>query len=383
MAGWEFSLGGVAGACRRSLVVGCVVVAALAGCSADRPPPSPLVTFSPQLPAAAQWRTEIASPVAGGAPLVIGRTLVGAGARGEIVRVDGVDGAVRSRVNVGHKLSTGVGSDGRRDAVVTQDNELVVADAERVLWRVPLRAAVQTAPLVAGDRVFVLLGDRSVEAFDADNGRRLWTFPRSGDPLALSHAGVLLAYKDTLLAGVGSRLVLIDPLLGTARGEALIGMPRGTNEVERLADLAGPAARVGDVVCARAFQVAVSCVQPELGRTLWSRTQSGFRGVSADSDLVVGGDSTDRLSAWRRGAGELAWSSDALRHRQLSAPLVTSQAVVVGDGQGWVHFLSRDRGETLQRLPTDGGAITAAPVLLDRTVIVQTVKGGLYAFRLP
>ncbi len=378
-AGREFSLG----AWRRSAVAVGLTAVLLAGCSSDRPPPSPLVAFSSQLAAAGQWRTEVGAPVVGAAPVVAGRMLVSASSRGEIVHVDVAEGGVRSRVAVGHRLSTGVGTDGRRDAVVTQDNELIVTDAERVLWRAPLRAAVQTAPLVAGDRVFVLLGDRSVEAFDADNGRRLWTFPRSGDPLALSHAGVLLAYKDTLLAGVGSRLVLIDPLLGTARGEALVGMPRGTNEVERLADLTGPAARVGDAVCARAFQVAVSCVQPELGRTLWSRTQSGFRGVSADADLVVGGDSTDRLSAWRRGAGELVWSSEALRHRQLSAPLVTSQAVVVGDGQGWVHFLSRDRGETLQRLPTDGGAITAAPVLVDRTVIVQTSKGGLHAFRLP
>lgn len=360
-----------------------VLGALLTGCSSDRPPPSKLVAFAPQLSAANQWHTDVGTPVSGSAPVVVGRTLVSAGARGEIVHVDTVDGAVRSRLNVGAKLSTGAGSDGRRDAVVTQDNELVVVNAERVLWRTPLRAAVHTAPLVAGDRVFVQLADRSVEAFDADNGRHLWTFPRSGDPLALSHTGVLMAYKDTLLAGVGSRLVLIDPLLGTARGEALIGMPRGTNEVERLADLAGPAVRVGDTVCARSFQVAVSCIQPELGRTLWSRTQSGFRGVAADQDLVVGADSSDRLAAWRRGAGEIAWTSDVLRHRQLGAPLVTSHAVVLGDGQGWVHFLSRDRGETVQRLQTDGGAIAAAPVLIDRSVIVQTAKGGLYAFRLP
>ncbi len=360
-----------------------VAAALLSGCSSDKPPPSPLTDYTARLPVTAQWRQDFGTPVAGQPMLAVAGRLVLATARGEVVILNAVDGKLLQRADVGAKLSVGVGSDGRRSAVVTQNNELVVVEGEQVLWKARLATSVTTPPLVAGDRVFVQMADRAVDAYDAQDGRRLWAFPRSGDPLALSAPGVLMAYKDTLLVGVGSRLLLIDPLLGTTRGEVQIGLPRGTNEVERLADLTGPAARVGDVVCARAFQVAVSCVQPDRGALLWSRSQSGFQGVGADGDLVVGVDSTDRMTVWKRAAGDLVWSSERMRYRGLSAPAVAPQSVVVGDGQGWVHFLSRDRGETVQRLQTDGGAIVGAPLVLDGQVVVTTKRGGVFAFRLP
>ena len=76
-----------------------------------------------------------------------------------------------------------------------------------VRWRAKLDSRVATAPLVAGERVFVVGVDRVVHAFDALDGRRLWQLKRPGDPLTLSQAGVLSAFQDTLLVGQGARLV--------------------------------------------------------------------------------------------------------------------------------------------------------------------------------
>ena len=67
---------------------------------------------------------------------------------------------------------------------------------------------------MAGERVFVVGVDRVVHAFDALDGRRLWTLQRPGDALTLSQGGVLRPFKDTLLAGQGPRLAGVDPLKG-------------------------------------------------------------------------------------------------------------------------------------------------------------------------
>ncbi|MFX7858052.1 PQQ-binding-like beta-propeller repeat protein, partial [Acinetobacter baumannii] len=115
----------------------------------------------------------------------------------------------------GAKLAAGVGSDGRFAAVVNRDNELVVLDAGRVVWKKPLPTPVVAAPLVAGERVFVLTLDRQVLAFDALDGRKIWELKRPGEPLTLAKAGVLLAYKDTLVVGQGPRLAGVDPLQGS------------------------------------------------------------------------------------------------------------------------------------------------------------------------
>lgn len=361
------------------LAVGLMV----AGCSSDKPVPTPLATFTPKLAVQSLWRQDLGKPPVGLQVVALGDRVVLASRDGEVVTLNAQTGAVLSRVDVHGKLSAAVGSDGLRSAVVTDDNELVVVDARRELWRVRLAARVVTAPLVAGERVFVQAVDRSVEAYDALDGRKLWSFSRPGEPLSLAHPGVLLAFKDTLLVGSGARLLSLDPLLGQVRGEVAVGQPRGTNEVERLADLAGPAARVGDTVCARSFQVAVSCVQPDRSTVLWTRPQAGYRGVAADQDYVFAADASDRLSAWKRAAGDIAWTSERMRHRGLSAPLATAQAVVFGDADGWLHFLSRDRGETLQRLPTDGSGITSAPVQVGSVLLVVTRRGGVHAFRAP
>jgi outer membrane protein assembly factor BamB len=285
------------------------------------------------------------------------------------------------RVSAGAPLSAGVGSDGRFHAVVTQDNRLVVFEGAREAWRAQLASRVSTAPLVAGERVFVMGVDRAVLAFDALDGTRLWTLQRPGDALTLLQIGVLAAFKDTLVAGQGPRMAGIDPVRGTVRWEAPVGSPRGTNEVERLADLVGPLLRVDNRLCARSFQVAVGCVDGDSGRLLWSRNVGGLNAIGGDAELLFGADAGDRIVAWRMANGETAWTSERFALRSLSAPVSIGPAVVFGDFEGYVHFLDRNDGQPLLRLSTDGSQVVGRPVLSGTTLLVTTRNGGLFAFR--
>ncbi|MFG6414663.1 PQQ-binding-like beta-propeller repeat protein [Roseateles sp. DC23W] len=309
-----------------------------------------------------------------------GDSFVVAGSDGSLRALAAADGRELWRGNAGGKLLAGVGSDGRFAAVVNRDNELVVLDAGRVTWKKALPTPVVAAPLVAGERVFALTLDRQVIAFDALDGRKIWELRRPGDPLTLSKAGVLTAYKDTLIVGQGSRLAGVDPLLGQLRWEASIATPRGTNEVERLADLVGPAVRQGEAICARAFQSAVGCVNAERGSALWNRVVGGTNGIGADDQVVVAGDASDRLSAWKLANGDLAWSADQFQLRKLSVPVVLNKQVLIGDYEGYVHLLDRDTGKTRSRLTTDGSPVVATALLGD-TALFVTKGGGLFAIK--
>lgn len=322
-----------------------------------------------------QFPLTIAVNAAGSGQFVV------AGNNGVVQALQAADGAVLWRAEVGQKLAAGVGSDGRFAAVVTRNNELVVLDAGQVLWRKTLVTPINAAPLVAGERVFVLSVDRQVLAFDVLDGRKLWELRRPGDPLTLAQAGVIAAYKDTLVVGQGARLTGVDPLKGTVRWEANVANPRGTNEVERLADLVGPMQRQGDTLCARAFQSAVGCVNGERGTALWSRNVGGVNGIGADAQYVFGADGADRLSAWKISNGDTFWTAEQFTHRKLSVPLALGETVIVGDFQGQVHFVSRETGKTQARLATDGSPIVSAPVSLGKTVLVATRNGGLFAIR--
>jgi outer membrane assembly lipoprotein YfgL len=300
---------------------------------------------------------------------------------GQVMALDAQSGTVRWQANVGEPIAAGVGSDGRFTSVVTRANQVVTFDGDREVWRSRVPSSVVTPPLVAGERVFVIAVDRSVHAFDAFNGRRLWTLQRPGEALTLAQASVLTAYRNTLVVAQGPRLAGVDPLRGTLQWEVAMASPRGTNEVERLADLVGPAARVGDNLCVRAFQSAVGCADLSRGAVIWSRTVGGIQAVGSNGDLVFGADASDRISAWRATNGDVQWTSEKLLYRGLSGALAVGPSVVFGDIEGQVHFLSAATGELQLRLPTDGKPVLGTPVLAGNTLMVSTEGGGLFAFR--
>lgn len=366
----------------KTLVTVALVAGLVAACSSGgKPKPTPLEDIKPQIAGRQVWSQRVGDLGSTLRPVAAGESVVVAGANGQVVAFAADSGRELWRGEAGDRLSAGVGSDGRFSAVVTVSNELVVLDAGKPAWKTKLAGRVVTAPLVAGERVFVLGIDRSVQAFDVLDGRKLWSQQRAGDPLTLLQPGVLAAWKDTLVAGQGAKMAGFDPLKGNLRWEAVVASPRGGNEVERLADLVGPSARVGDTVCARGFQAAVGCVNAARGVVLWSKPVGGVAGVTADEQFVFGADASDRVQAWKIGSGDVAWSSDRFLHRTLSAPLVTGRTVVFGDESGYLHFLDRETGSSLLRLSTDGGPIQAAPVRVGSTLVVVTRGGGVFAFR--
>ena len=361
-----------------------LAAAVLVGCASDKPAPTPLEAYTPQLAARPAWSAKLDAVRFPLALTVRGEQFIVAGSDGTVLALDVASGRETWRGQAGAQLSAGVGSDGRRAAVVTVNNELVVLDQGAKLWSTRLASRTTTAPLVAGERVFVIGVDRVVHAFDAIDGRRLWAVQRPGEALTLAQPGLLAVWRNTLVAGLGAVMTGIDPTTGSVRWEVPLTAPRGTNEVERLNDLVGPPLRLGDQFCARAFQSAVGCVAvsgPDSASLRWSRVVGGQQAIGGDADFLFGADGSDRLSAWKTSGGELAWSNERLLFRGLSAPLSTGKAVVFGDMEGQLHFLNRADGKTLLRLPTDGSPIVAQPVMVAGTMLVVTRNGGLFAFR--
>lgn len=378
---------------RRALRAACSAIAAaalLAGCSAmpsflglggaEKPKPAELAPNVALIAVRPAWTARVGEVSAPMSVSVNGNTIAVASVDGTVAAIDAASGRDLWRGSAGGPIAAGVGSDGTTAAVVTRANELVALAGGKPVWREQLPAVSYTAPFVAGGRVFVLTADRSVSAFDARNGRRLWTQQRPGEPLVLRHGGVMLAVGDTLVVGLSGRLAGLDPLTGRVRWEAPIAVPRGVNDVERLVDLVGSTSRVGDSVCARAFQAAVGCVNAARGAVAWTKPASGAEGLHGDERLVFGTEADGKVVAWKRENGDRAWVSELLRHRGLTAPLSLGRSVVVGDSTGLVHLLSREDGSPLNRLATDGSPIMAAPVVAGNTLVVLTRNGGLYGF---
>jgi outer membrane protein assembly factor BamB len=361
-----------------------VWVLALAACSSspNKPQPAALPSVSGQQVAQKVWSANI-GPVT--TPLfasVHGAHVALASTPGQVVLINASTGQDVWRLQLGSPIQAGVGGDGQRFAVITRNNEVVAIEAGKVVWRHRLPAMSFTAPLVAGGRVFVLTADRTVTALDGSSGQKLWSQQRTGDPLVLQQAGLLISFADTLLAGWGGRLAALNPNTGAVRWETLVGSSRGTNEVERLVDLDVDPVEAAGVVYSAGYHGGVSAVSVLDGDVLWRNENiSSHTGLSNDWRHIYLSDSESHVWQLDIRTGSSLWQQQDLHQRSLSAPAVYDNYVVVGDFEGYVHWLSTSDGRQLARVKVSSSPVSAKPIVVENIVYVYAQDGTIAAVK--
>ena len=354
------------------------VLAALAACSStiQRPKPAEITSVEVQQEIRPLWDLRLSKVNLSLVAHVSQGRVALADSQGTVAVIDAQTGKDVWRVTLDQPITAGVGGDDNLLAVVTRNNDVVVLRDGKVQWRQNLKAESFTAPLVAGGRVFALSADRRVHAFDAASGRRLWSQQRTGEPLVLRQNGLLMPFKNTLLVGFSGRMAGLNPDNGIARWEVAVATPRGTNDMERLVDLLGPAYRQGDWVCVRAFQAQIGCVDAERGGALWTRSSVGDRTVVGNGQVVFSAQSNGVVQALDPKTGERIWESERLKYRQLSAIQVTPRGLLVGDSGGWLYLMSLTDGKLLNRVRLNGEELAGTPAVVAGQYVVTVTREG-------
>ncbi|HEX6692901.1 MAG TPA: outer membrane protein assembly factor BamB [Burkholderiales bacterium] len=358
---------------------------ALAGCgsSSTGPKPAELVDLVNPKEVKVLWSSGTSS--AGDfffSPALVGDAIYVAGRDGSVARLDAADGREKWRVSTDAALSGGVGASARSVVVATEEGEVIALDADtgKPRWRGRVSSEVLAAPTVGEGMVLVRSIDNRIFGFGEEDGKRRWVYQRAPGTLILrTPAGVSIA-GDTAFAGFsGGKLAAVSMANGAQRWEATVALPKGANELERIADVVGNPALVGREVCAATYQGRIACFEAASGRQLWARELSSVTGVSVDARYAFVADERGTVHAFDRSNGATLWKQEKLAYRQLSRPLAAGATVVVGDFEGQVHFLSRESGDFVARYPA-GAAVRAGPLALSgAALLVQTSDGGLYA----
>jgi outer membrane protein assembly factor BamB len=370
----------------RCLRIGSLVLAAaLATACSSRDPaltkPADLVEIKSPIPVRSVWKMDVGS----GRnfvlqPAVLENAIYAAAAGGTVVRIAPETGKSVWRTDLGTDISAGVGSDGLTIAVATPRGEVIALGPDgKQIWRAQVSSDVSERPLVGRGLVIVRSTDRRVAAFEADTGKRRWFFQRQQPPLTLRATTEMTFAADNVLIGFpGGRLVALSLANGATRWEATISEPKGTTEVERLADVVGPVAVSGREVCAASFQGRVACGDASNGTMRWARELSAASGPATSARLVFAVDAKSHVYAFGREGGANQWRNDKLQNRALTTPLALERSIVVGDLNGFVHFLAPDDGRMLARVEVGDGAIVARPQQWADGVVVQS-QGGTVA----
>lgn len=369
----------------RLIVGGLAAALALTGCGlwSSRPKLPELPAVSGGVNARVAWTARVGAAGIGFQPLVVGDSLTAASTSGVVTRIDAASGREVWRTDLDRRLIAGVGSDGETTVVATRDGALVALDRSGVQkWQVQVGAEIVSVPAVGLGLVIARGSDNRVSAWDAETGKRRWSFDRQPPTLVLRQTASIAMDTGSAYVGLpGGRLVALSLETGALRWEAAVGMPRGSNEIERIADVVGSPLISGREVCAAGWRGRLACMDTASGRVAWGRELPAAAGIDLDSRMVVAVDSEGSLHAFSRSGASL-WRQNALKGRQPSAPLLAGGQVIVGDSLGLVHLLSRDDGALQARIATDGSAIVGAPVRWGGLVVVQTTGGSLHAISL-
>ena len=374
---------------RYAVPVACAMtVLTMAACSStkdERRVPTPLTEFKPVLDVQQAWKASVGK--AGRylfSPVAVGNAVYAAGANGSVAKIDAQTGQDIWRVKLHDDLSAGVGSDGTLTAVGGLKGDVYVLGADgKQLWTAKAPGEIISPPLVGNGLVVVRTVDGQIVAFNAQTGEQKWNYRNRAVPLNLRvSSGMTFAGDAAVLAGFpGGAFAAINLQTGDNYWQTPVSYPKGVTEVERINDVTGPPTLVGSETCAVTFQGQIGCFDANSGRALWEKAFSSTSGLAQDDRAVVAADDWSVVSAFDVNSGTPLWKNDKLKNRDLSVPFILGHAAVLGDYQGYVHFLSRDDGTLVARVKTDGSPITAAPVLAGETLVVLTHDGDLYGYR--
>jgi outer membrane protein assembly factor BamB len=282
-------------------------------------------------------------------------------------------------------VSGGVGVGENLVLIGTKSGYVVAHNLDgKMLWKAKVSSQVLSAPQVDLGTVVVRCGDSRIYGLNAVDGSRKWVYERATPPLSLkSSAGVVLDGGAVYAGFAGGKLISLRVDDGTVLWEVSVAQPKGTTEIERIADITSQPVVDGPLVYAVAYQGKIAAVDRATGRIAWNRDISSYTGLNAEDARIFVSHANSAVYALDFSTGKTYWRQGDLRQRRISAPLPMGNYIALGDVEGYIHLLSREDGGFVGRIQLEESPILPQMTALgSHTIIAQNRKGGIYAISL-
>jgi outer membrane protein assembly factor BamB len=376
-------------ATRRLLALAALALLA-AGCDKDKDvaPPAELVDFNPTVRIDKVWSVG----TKGGEDVL--RLALRPAIEGERVYVAGHGGDVRAlelstgreiwRIDTGLDLAGGPAVGEGIVVVGGSGGGLVALDAQSGAerWKAMTGGEVLAAPTVASGLVVIRTVDGRLRGLRAADGVEAWSYEQPVPRLTLRGNGPPVVDGDMVFAGLDNgKVVALALTTGDLLWNTTVAPGHGRTEIERLVDIDSPVRVLGDDVFVVGFQGRVAMLARDTGQLWWGRDLSSNRGLVVEGDTIYVTTSDSTVMALRRRDGTPVWSQDAMLRRGLTAPALSGDTLVVGDFEGYLHWLDAATGQLLARGKTGGGRMTNAPVAAGGLLLLETDSGEVQAWR--
>lgn len=350
-------------------------------------PPSLLTEYNPELDVQIFWKESIGVGADGQTlkltPAIGAGKIIAADREGTVQARDAKTGDLLWEVDTDMPFSGGPSIAAGRIILGTSKAKVVALNSENgeQLWENTVSSEVLVVPVIARGKILVRTTAGEVVALDEGTGRRLWSYEHSVPPLSIRGTGAPLVIGDKVIIGYDNgKLVALQLNNGKYIWESTIAMPKGRSEIERLVDLDVDPVESDGVIYIAAYNGGISAVSVDNGEVLWRRENfSSHTGLSYDHSHIYMTDLSSRVLQLEQKRGGGLWKQSDLSHRKLTAPTLYQDYVVVGDYEGYVHWLSNRDGRMLGRVQISSSGIDIKPIVVDGMVYVYAKDGTLAA----
>jgi len=350
--------------------------------------PAKLVDIDETLKVRKVWSTSIGDGLGdkgiGIAPLYVNNTLFAADYEGRVASVDAETGNRNWLNKTDLPFSGGPGVEGALLVMGTIDGQVQAfnADTGSELWQTRVSSEVLAAPAIADGIVVVRCIDGRVFGLDANNGNRLWIHDRSVPLLTLRGNAALLIRAGSVFVGYDDGTIVALKLEdGSVVWEQNFVNPEGRTELDRLADVGSQMVMVATDLIVSSYKNRVAAMAAESGRLLWFKDISSETGVQVDRVNLALSDKNGEVWLLDRRNGSTMWKQDQLVNRRLTRPAFYGSQLVVGDGEGYLHWIDLESGRFVARVREGRDGFAGAPVTVGTTLYVMTHDGTLTAYR--
>lgn len=283
------------------------------------------------------------------------------------------------KITAGPGIGSGLVLAGTRSAEVIAHR----ADNGEAVWSTKLSSEVLSVPEIRKEVAIIRTSDGRVTALNLENGEKLWDFYKKEPSLTLRGTSKPLIVNDSVISGFDNGLLVAISLSdGRELWQRRVAVARGRTELERVVDLDADPVISDGIVYAAAFQANIASINVLDGQLIWQRELSSHAGMAvSDSQLYIT-DSSSQVWALHVRNGASLWRQDQLQYRTLTAPVVFGDYVVVGDFEGYIHWLNQDNGEVVARMRGDSDGFSVRPVVAGETLITLGQDGEMNAFKL-
>jgi len=304
---------------------------------------------------------------------------------GTVTALDAQTGKRRWTADIDAAVSGGVGYGSGLVLLGTIEGQIFALSAEdgSVLWTSSVSSEVLSSPVANDQIVVVQSADNQLFALDATTGENLWQHDAGAPILSIRGTSSALLSNNMVIAAFDSaKLIAFNAQHGALMWETRLSLPQGRTELERMVDIDGRPLLVGDIVYSVSYQGRLGALTRGTGRNLWFQDSSSHHSPAYSDGKLYVTESDDTVRGFQAGSGQVIWSNDQLRFRELTGPAKFGDSIAVADAKGYLHLLDAQNGNFVGRTKVDSSGISVPLLVIDNILVTQANDGSVSAYKI-